>query len=247
MQNHDGGFAAFDLNNDKMFLNKIPFCDMNNLCDPSTADVTGRVLESFGLTIQIAKQEFVDPSLLKRIHRASERAIEFLFRDQEADGSWYGRWGVNYIYGTSNVLCGLQYFAENHEVVRKMMDCGVAWLKSKQKQDGSWGEGLQTYKDPSKSGHGPSTPSQTAWALMALLARLDPHDDAIERGVSYMVRSQDDIVGEGASWKEPVFTATGFPEHFYLAYDFYRHCFPLMALGRYLKATRSSSEKQLVL
>ncbi|KAI4116590.1 MAG: hypothetical protein LQ338_007681 [Usnochroma carphineum] len=244
MQNNDGGWAAFDINNNKLFLNKIPFCDMNNLCDPSSADVTGRVLEALGLISNTSCHEYVDPSLLDRIDSASDRAIHYLVQTQEPCGAWYGRWGVNYIYGTSHVLCGLAYFSENQPFVRDMIDCGAAWLKRRQNDEGGWGEGLDSYSDPSRAGRGSSTPSQTAWALMGLLTMLDPGDDAVKKGVAYLVQVQTEFQGEGASWQETQYTATGFPEHFYLGYSFYRHYFPMMALGRYLKAIRASNEKQ---
>ncbi|KAL8722258.1 MAG: hypothetical protein Q9225_001245 [Loekoesia sp. 1 TL-2023] len=246
MQNHDGGWAAFDLNNDKLFLNKIPFCDMNNLCDPSSADVTGRVLEAFGLMIRTSHHEYINPNLLNRLDRASDQAIGYLFRTQEASGAWYGRWGVNYIYGTSNVLCGLEYFSEDRPFVEEMIDDGVAFLKWRQNSEGGWGEGLDTYSDPSRAGYGSiTTPSQTAWALLGLLTKLDPADGAVERGVAYLVQSQQDCQGEeGSSWRETQYTGTGFPEHFYLSYSLYRHYFPMMALGRYLKAVKTSNDEK---
>ena len=247
MQNNDGGWAAFDLNNDKLFLNKIPFCDMNNLCDPSSADVTGRVLEAFGLMKQASDREYMDAGLLQRIEKASDRGLLYLARTQEPCGAWYGRWGVNYVYGTSNVLCGLQYFSEDRPFIRDMMECAATWLKWRQNPEGGWGEGLGSYPDPSTAGRGDSTPSQTAWALMGLLTVFEPGDEAIEKGVTHLLQSQTDVQNEGASWPETVYTATGFPEHFYLGYSFYRHYFPMMALGRYLKADKKSDSTKCML
>ncbi|KAL9099988.1 MAG: hypothetical protein Q9163_004583 [Psora crenata] len=242
--NSDGGWAAFDVNNNKLFLNKIPFCDMNNLCDPSSADVTGRVLEAFGLMAHTSYHEHVDPSLLSRITNASDRAITYLAQTQESCGTWYGRWGVNYIYGTSNVLCGLVYFSKDRRLVQDLVDSAIDWLKRTQNAEGGWGEGLGSYQDPARAGRAPSTPSQTAWALMGLLTQLGPNDDAIKKGVTHLVHSQTKFKGEGASWQERQHTATGFPGHFYLNYTFYRHYFPVMALGRYMEKVRASNEKR---
>ena len=237
MQNHDGGWAAFDTNNDKLFLNKIPFSDMDSLCDPSTADVTGRILEAFGLMMQSAPKEFVAQGLLKRIRAASQRAITYLAATQEATGAWYGRWGSNYIYGTSNTLCGLGYWSGVDPRVEALMAPAIQWLKSVQNTDGGWGEELITYKDPAEAGHGVSTASQTAWAVMALLSHLPPTEEAVARGVNFLVLSQTKEGKTGSSWEEPRYTGTGFPNYFYLGYSFYSHYFPMMALGRYTHAT----------
>ena len=244
MQNSDGGWAAFDVNNNRLFLNKIPFCDMNNLCDPSSADVTGRILEALGLIAHTSYHEHVDPSLLSRITSASDRAITYLAQNQESCGTWYGRWGVNYIYGTSNVLCGLAYFSKDRRLVQDLVNPAIDWLKLTQNAEGGWGEGLDSYQDPARAGGGPSTPSQTAWALMGLLTQLGPDDDAVKKGVTHLVHSQTRLKGEGASWQERQYTATGFPGHFYLNYTFYRHYFPVMALGRYMEKVRASNKKQ---
>ena len=247
MQNSDGGWAAFDLDNNKLFLNEIPFSDMNSLCDPSSADVTGRILEAFGLMMQIARQEHIAPDLLDRVVAASERAIAYLANTQESTGAWYGRWGVNYVYGTSNVLCGLAYFSQDDQLVQDMVTPAILWLKMVQNPDGGWGEIPESYKDPMRCGCGPSTASQTAWAIMGLLTHLLPTDEAVKRGVAYLVNSQTDTAGEGASWQERKYTGTGFPNHFYLGYTLYRHYFPMMALGRYVEAMRSFDEKQGIL
>jgi len=218
MQNRDGGWGAFDVDNDSLYLNEIPFSDMDSLCDPSTPDVTGRVLEALGL--------LGDPS-----HGAAcRRGLEYLRRSQEAEGSWFGRWGVNYVYGTSNVLNGLSRLrlpARDRTVER-----GLRWLESVQNPDGGFGEGLDSYADRSRMGQGPSTASQTAWGVMGLLA-YRPESAAVRRGVEWLVRHQLESGEAAGSWREEEFTGTGFPRHFYLRYHLYRHYFPLMALGRY--------------
>ncbi|KAF3002689.1 terpene cyclase [Curvularia kusanoi] len=237
MQNRDGGWAAFDINNDKLWLNKIPFSDMDSLCDPSSADVTGRILEAFGLMIRLAETEFVESVLIEKLSIACSRAIEYLSLQQNACGPWYGRWGCNYIYGTSNVVCGLSYFSAGNDQVCEMLIDAIKWIKQMQNADGGWGESLQSYRDLSKAGRGPSSPSQTAWALMALLTRCGPDDQSITAGVSHLVDTQTDRHDVGASWPESTFTGTGFPNHFYIGYSLYRHYFPMMALGRFLKVS----------
>lgn len=223
MQNEDGGWAAFDKKNDKEFLNQIPFSDMDALCDPSTPDIVGRVLEALGM--------LNDP----KYRSVCAKGIEYLRRTQEKEGSWYGRWGVNYIYGTSNVLCALQHqpIAADDPMVTHAID----WLKSTQNADGGWGEVLESYSNKALMGKGPSTPSQTAWALMGLLAYLPREDAAIERGIEWLVSRQT----AAGSWDEKEFTGTGFPNHFYLRYNLYRHYFPLMALGRFVSNERASN------
>ena len=246
MQNRDGGWAAFDIGNDKLFLNEIPFSDMDSLCDPSTADVTGRVLEAFGMMLRIAYGQLRTPtSLIERLRNASMHGIQYLAMEQASIGAWYGRWGSNYIYGTSNVLCGLSYFSGSNFQVQNMMLRGARWLNCVQKADGSWGESLESYRDKSLAGQGPSTPSQTAWALMGLLACHETLDENIERAVLYLVDTQTDISdsGEGASWPEKEYTGTGFPNFFYLGYTLYRHYFVLMALGRYVTMAKHMDER----
>ncbi|KAN0083247.1 Terpenoid cyclases/protein prenyltransferase alpha-alpha toroid [Elaphomyces granulatus] len=236
MQNRDGGFAAFDLDNDKFFLNKIPFSDMNSLCDPSSADVTGRVLEAFGLLIQTPYKKHVSPDLIDRILLSTTRAITYLASTQEPTGAWYGRWGSNYIYGTSNTLCALAYWIKGNVEVQDCVELAVLWLRSVQNPDGGWGEGLDSYKTPNRAGCGPSTASQTAWALMGLLPFLSPTDPTIEKGVRYLISAQSKKTSKGAAtWPETLYTGTGFPEFFYIGYSLYSHYFPMMALGRYAK------------
>jgi squalene-hopene/tetraprenyl-beta-curcumene cyclase len=248
MQNRDGGWAAFDVNNDKLFLNKIPFSDMDSLCDTSCADITARVIEAFSLFLKQTKKLGEHPSddMERRMRAACERAISYLRRTQEADGSWLGRWGVNYIYGTSHALCGLVeagVSSEDSMVVR-----GLKFLQKTQNEDGGWGEAVESY-DRLKFVAQASTASQTAWALLGLLAYSSAQDGTIQKGIEWLVEQQvataDKVEFEGGlplpkaggrTWNENVATGTGFPGHFYLRYHLYRHVFPMMALGRYLKA-----------
>ncbi|WP_394849202.1 squalene--hopene cyclase [Pendulispora brunnea] len=222
MQNDDGGWAAFDRKNDKLFLNDIPFSDMDSLCDPSTPDIVGRILEALGILGD------------RRYEAACARGIEYLRKNQEPEGSWYGRWGVNYVYGTSNVLCGLVH--HGFRASDPMVARALGWLKAVQNADGGWGEHVHSYADRNLMGRGTSTASQTAWGLMALLAFLPPDDPSVQRGIAWLVSRQTD---EG-TWNEKEFTGTGFPKYFYLRYHMYRHYFPLMALGRYVRALRAS-------
>lgn len=197
--------------------NRIPFADHKAMIDPPTADVTARVLMMLG----------------RRGHEASfgpaGRAIRFLRRCQEPDGSWYGRWGINYIYGTSGVLCGLESIGEKMD--RPWVRRAALWFKERQNSDGGWGETPRSYEAgaPEFRGRGPSMPSQTAWALLGLLAAGEAMDPAVERGIHYLMERQ----GADGGWDEEAFTGTGFPGHFYIRYHFYRQVFPLMALGRY--------------
>lgn len=223
MQNRDGGWAAFDLQNDRTFLNEIPFSDMDSLCDPSSPDVTGRVLEALGALGE------------PRYRAACRRGLAYLRRAQEPEGSWYGRWGVNYVYGTSNVLCGLA--RQRVPGSDPMIARALRWLESVQNEDGGFGEGLDSYVDRAAMGRGPSTASQTAWGVMGLLAYRPPEDEAIVRGVTWLVDRQLDAGASAGSWEEAAFTGTGFPRHFYLRYHLYRHYFPLMALGRFCAAS----------
>lgn len=225
MQSSSGGWAAFDKENTKVLLTKIPFADHNAMIDPPTADVTARILEFMGYVGYDAD--------FPRI----EKAIRFLKREQEKDGSWFGRWGVNYIYGTWQVLRGLAAIGEDMRspYILRAAD----WLKSVQLEDGGWGERCDTYSDPSRKGKGPSTPSQTAWGLMGLLAAgEDIKSESVRRAVEYLVRSQK----QDGSWDENECTGTGFPKVYYLEYTMYRQYFPLQALGNYLKLLLQKGE-----
>jgi squalene-hopene/tetraprenyl-beta-curcumene cyclase len=214
MQNRDGGWAAFDRDNCKSFLNHIPFADHNAMLDPSTADVTARVLECLGRFGWTAN------------HPAIKRALEFLLKDQCEDGSWFGRWGVNYVYGTSGVLRSLETVSLT---AKEYCQRAVNWLRSVQKPDGSFGESLRSYHEPQTKGEGNSTASQTAWGLIGLLAGAETTDPAIQNAVSYLVDQQN----ADGSWSEDEFTGTGFPCVFYLKYHLYRNSFPLYALARF--------------
>ncbi len=215
MQSSNGGWGAYDRDNDRLIFNKIPFADHQALLDPPTADLTGRCLEMLGTMGY------------DRSHPAVPPALEFLRREQEADGSWYGRWGVNYLYGTWCVLTGLQAIGE--PMSAPWIQRAVAWLESKQNVDGGWGESCVSYADQSWSGEGDSTPSQTSWALMALLASGASDSLSVVRGVNFLLRRQQ---GNG-TWVEPCHTGTGFPRVFYLRYHGYSKYFPMWALAMY--------------
>jgi squalene-hopene/tetraprenyl-beta-curcumene cyclase len=218
MQCDDGGWGAFDLNNNRRLLNRIPFADLESLLDPSTSDVTGRVVEL------LAKLGY------PRQHPAIRRALRFLRKDQAQDGSWYGRWGVNYIYGTWAVLTGLKALGEDFS--QDYIQRAVRWLEGCQNPDGGWGETCESYANPRLKGVGTSTPSQTAWAVMALIESGLSCSPAVESGVRFLVdRQQPD-----GTWVEDEFTGTGFPKHFYINYHLYRNYFPLMTLARYRSA-----------
>lgn len=217
MQNRDGGWGAFDRDNDREFLCHVPFADHNAMIDPSTPDITGRTLEALA------------PCGLRAGHPAVDRAIRYLRRTQEADGSWYGRWGVNYIYGTWQVLVGLV-----HAGVAPSDTCatrGADWLLEHQQACGGWGESARSYEDSSLRGQGPPTASQTAWALLGLIAAGLRDHVSVQRGIAYLVRSQQ----TDGSWRELEFTGTGFPRVFYLRYHMYPMYFPLLAIAQYVR------------
>lgn len=217
MQCSSGGWAAFDKDNDLIILNRIPFADQEAMVDYATADVTGRMLEAMGLFG------------FDRSHPRAERGIKFLRSLQEEDGSWWGRWGVNYIYGTWSALRGLISIGEDPRDPH--IRAAVQWIKDQQNEDGGWGETCESYSKPELRGQGPSTPSQTAWALMALIVCHEHNSTEVQRGIQYLIRTQK----SDGTWDEKHFTGTGFPKHFFIRYHNYRNCFPLMALGQYLK------------
>ena len=226
MQCRNGGWASFDRDNTKMIFQYIPFADHNAMLDPPTVDITGRILEmlaAYGYT---------------RRDKRVEAAVTFILKEQEPDGSWFGRWGVNYLYGTFLVLRGLEAigYDENEPAVQQ----SVEWVRSVQNSDGGWGETCGTYNDPAQRGVGTSTPSQTAWGLLALLAGGDTRSDSVAKGVRWLVDRQ----AVDGSWSELVperngesyYTGTGFPQVFYLGYHLYKQYFPLLALTAYDKA-----------
>lgn len=250
MQSKNGGWGAFDQDNDHDLFNEIPFADHGAMLDPPTVDVTGRILWFLGLL------------RFDREHPQVKRAIDFIKSEQEHDGCWYGRWGVNYIYGTFLVLNGLGSIGE--DMTQDVACRAVDWILSHQNGDGGWGETCDSYAKPHLRGQGNSTASQTAWAIMGLLAtqmsggdnvrlgangattsamgrRLD--DDsvyavALRKGADYLIRH----LGDDGSWDESEFTATGFPVHFFIRYHMYRQFFPLMALARYRHAIKNRRE-----
>jgi len=225
MQNDDGGWGAFDRNNNCQTLTQVPFADHNAMIDPSTADVTARVLECLG-------RFGYDAS-----HPAVARGLEFLRRDQTPEGAWYGRWGVNYVYGTSGVLRSLEAIgAADGPLVNR----AVRWLREVQNPDGGFGESCVSYADASKKGQGDSTPSQTAWGLIGLLAAGPVTNPAVRRAVTYLIDRQNPV----GSWDENATTGTGFPEVFYLRYDLYRHSFPVYALARYARLAAAATRRE---
>jgi squalene-hopene/tetraprenyl-beta-curcumene cyclase len=227
LQSRDGGWGAFDADNQYFYLNNIPFADHGALLDPPSADLTGRCLS---MLAQLGGKPESNPAM--------RTAIEWLRRDQLPDGSWYGRWGMNYIYGTWSVLCALNAAGidRNAPEVRKAVD----WLTAIQNPDGGWGEDGTSYKLEYR-GHErvPSTASQTAWALLGLMAAGEADHAAVERGIAYLMQTQ----GDDGTWDEARYTATGFPRVFYLRYHGYPKFFPLWALARYrnLKASNARS------
>ncbi|HUR37849.1 MAG TPA: squalene--hopene cyclase [Planctomycetota bacterium] len=213
MQNTDGGWGAFDRNIDLEILEHLPWADHNALLDPSTADLTGRIIEMFGYIGSHKNERFMT------------RAIQFLRKSQEADGSWFGRWGVNYIYGTWQVLVGLR--SAGVDMREGWVQKAASWFRGVQNADGGWGESCRSYNDPRVKGRGVSTPSQTAWAVLGLLATDAPlSDPSLRRGIEWLLKSQRTDGG----WDETEHTGTGFPGVFYLVYTMYRHYFPLLAL-----------------
>ncbi len=244
MQSEGGGWGAFDKDNNRRLLTKIPFCDFGEALDPPSVDVTAHIVEAFGKLGYNAR------------HPAMARALAYLKAEQEAEGPWFGRWGVNYIYGTSAVLPALAAIGE--DMTQPYISRACDWIVAMQSEGGGWGESCASYMDQSAAGRGAPTPSQTAWALMALLAAKRPQDrEVIERGCLYLIETQ-----AGGTWEEEDYTGTGFPGYgvgqtiklndplltqrlmqgpelsraFMLRYNMYRHYFPLMALGRALKA-----------
>ena len=221
MQNDDGGWGAFDRNNNRRFLCYVPFADHNAMIDPSTPDLTGHVLGALG---ELGRRTG-DPAV--------DRAVAYLHRSQEANGSWLGRWGVNYLYGTGEAMTGLAEVGVAHD--DPAMVAGANWLLASQQPCGGWGESPKSYANPADTQSTP-TASQTAWALMGLLAAGLEHHPAVARAVQFLVDRQ----AEDGTWDEPEFTGTGFPRVFYLRYHYYRIYFPLLALSRWAVTAAAS-------
>jgi squalene-hopene/tetraprenyl-beta-curcumene cyclase len=217
MQSKDGGWAAFDVDNNWKSLADVPFADHNAMLDPTCPDITGRVME--GLIAQGVPQN----------HPAIRRAVDYLRRTQEADGSWYGRWGVDYIYGTFLALRGLRAAGENLREAHILR--AAEWLRSIQNADGGWGESCESY-DANEYVAAPSTPSQTAWAVTGLIASGDLHSESVRKGIEYLIDTQ----RPDGTWDEELSTGTGFPRVFYLMYHLYRNSFPTLALSAFLNA-----------
>ena len=249
MQSRNGGWAAFDKDNDRWYMARLPFCDFGETLDPPSADVTAHILEMYGRLGYSAD------------HPPVQRGYQYLRQEQEADGPWFGRWGVNYIYGTGAVLPAMEAIGEDmgQPYVRKSVD----WLLSHQNDDGGWGECCGSYVDWSLRGVGTSTASQTAWALLALISAGEADSEACYRGVRYLM----DIQQPDGSWDEPYFTGTGFPGYgvgqppkgmpkpgeadyqgldmpagFMINYHLYRNYWPLLALGRFARATGNNKQ-----
>ena len=222
----DGGWASFDKDCTKNILEKVPFADHNAMLDPECADITARILELLGY------ENF------RVNHARVKKALNYVREQQEPDGSWYGRWGVNYIYGTWQVLRGLR--ALNLDMQQSWLLKARDWLESVQHDDGGWGERCNTYDDPVFKGRGPSTASQTAWAVMGLCAFDDPENPHLKRGIEYLTRTQN----PDGSWTEHETTGTGFPKVFYLKYDMYRNAWPLLALATYRKIVDRANARQ---
>jgi squalene-hopene/tetraprenyl-beta-curcumene cyclase len=222
MQSHDGGWAAFDADNNWKFLNNVPFADHNAMLDPTCPDITGRALEALAAHGAGAN------------HRAVRRGVEWLIKNQQADGSWYGRWGVAYIYGTCFALRGLAASGESDREAHVLR--AGEWLRSIQSADGGWGESCASY-DNGVYTPGPSTPSQSAWAILGLIAGGDAASSSVEHGIEYLLRTQ---LPDG-SWREDLATGTGFPKVFYLNYHLYKDYFPLLALSSFVKARANSN------
>jgi squalene-hopene/tetraprenyl-beta-curcumene cyclase len=226
LQCSNGGWAAFDVDVQREALTHVPYADHNAMLDPACADITGRVLEMLARFPALRGDE--------RIERSIKKGIEFLKSEQEEDGSWYGRWGVNYLYGTWQALKGLMAAGEDPRA--PYVQKAVAWLKSCQNPDGGWGESCASYGQPALKGQGPSTASQTAWALMGLTAAGEADAEEVRRGVQFLTVTQK----PDGTWDEDQFTGTGFPEVFYLKYHFYRIYFPLFALAYYRNVKRGT-------
>ena len=225
LQSADGGWGSFDADNTHHYLNNIPFADHGALLDPPTADLTARCVS------MLAQQGY------GRSDPAIARALDFLRREQEADGSWFGRWGTNYVYGTWSVLCALN--AAGEDPAAPYVQRAVAWLKSRQQADGGWGESCASYWPERRHEAVPSTPSQTAWALLGLMAAGETGSAAVARGIAWLSAAP----RRNGRWDEELYNAVGFPRVFYLRYHGYAAYFPLWALARYRNLMRQNDRR----
>jgi squalene-hopene/tetraprenyl-beta-curcumene cyclase len=227
MQSSDGSWGAFDINNNRLYLNNIPFADHGALLDPGTADLTARCIEMLSM---LGYNRHFPPI---------ERGLAFVRKEQEESGAWFGRWGVNYVYGTWSVLCALNALGEDmsQPYIRK----AVAWVTSNQNADGGWGETCNSYDDKSLAGQGKSTPSQTAWALLGLMAAGEVNNISVQRGIQYLIHH----LNQDGHWEEHLYTGTGFPKVFYLLYHGYSQYFPLWALGVYHSLRNRGTTRQI--
>jgi len=223
MQSRNGGWGAFDRDNTRTWTRQIPFCDFGEVIDPPSVDVTAHIVECLGRLGRRIGDPVVD------------RAIAYMRREQDPDGAWFGRWGVNLTYGIGAVLPAFE--AVGADMSSPYVRRAIAWLFDHQNEDGGWGERIEGYYDPSWRGCGPSTASQTAWALLGLLAAGEAAHPATRRGIEFLIDAQT----EGGGWDEPYFTGTGFPTDFMIRYHLYRDVFPVMALGRYRRAMEGAS------
>jgi squalene-hopene/tetraprenyl-beta-curcumene cyclase len=219
MQSRDGGWGAFDADNTGLMPTRLPFCDFGAVIDPPSADVTAHVVEMLAEVGQVTRPP-------------GRRGVLWLLKHQEADGSWFGRWGANHVYGTGAVVPALVKSGVRRD--SRPIRRAVRWLVEHQNADGGWGEDLRSYVDPAWIGRGASTASQTAWALLALLAAGEAHSEAVTRGVRWLADTQ----RPDGTWDEDLFTGTGFPRDFYINYHLYRLVFPISALGRYVAEAR---------
>ncbi|MCY3968093.1 MAG: squalene--hopene cyclase, partial [bacterium] len=224
MQCQDGGWAAFDADNCSSLVEQLPFCDFGEVIDPPSADVTAHVVEMLCALAGDSAGHKVDSVVV-------QQGVSWLSDNQEADGSWYGRWGCNHIYGTGAVVPALLSAGVEVEDPRVVRAC--EWLESVQNPDGGWGEDMRSYVDDHWRGRGESTPSQTAWALLALVAAGRAETAAAHSGVDWLINRQ----RADGDWDEPWYTGTGFSGDFYIRYHLYRLVFPVMALGRWVQAT----------
>jgi squalene-hopene/tetraprenyl-beta-curcumene cyclase len=225
MQGSRGGWGAFDADNEYYWLEHIPFADHGALLDPATADVSARCLSMLA-------QLGYEPD-----HPVMAKGLKYLREEQEADGSWFGRWGTNYIYGTWSALCAFNAAGEDMDAphIRKAVD----WLMNFQRDDGGWGEDCSTYWVENRGKSTVSTPSQTAWAVLALMAAGEVDSDAVRRGIDWLLNAP----RQGADWREEHYNAVGFPRVFYLRYHGYCAYFPLWALARYRNLVAGNAKR----